>query len=94
MKKKLLCLSVIGLLSTNAQAVSFSWLSSKLTGDGTLQSFKNEISAHGFDFRSYTYVDPAGRICTVVFTDEKGGSIDCEFPPKEFDLESFIKKMK
>lgn len=56
--------------------------------------FKNEIEAHGYDFRSYTYVDPACRICTAVFTDEKGGSLDCEFPPKEFDLESFVKKMK
>lgn len=94
MKKMLLSLLVLFTIVTSANAVSFSWISSKLTGDGTLPSFKNEIDAHGFDFRSYTYVDPAGRICTVIFTDEKGGSLDCEFPPKEFDLESFIKKMK
>lgn len=91
--KKILMISAL-VLAINAQAVSFSWISSKLTGDGTLPSFKNEIEAHGYDFRSYTYVDPAGRICTVIFTDEKGSSLDCEFPPKDFDIESFIKKMK
>lgn len=91
--KKILMISAL-VLAINAQAVSFSWISSKLTGDGTLPSFKNEIEAHGYDFRSYTYVDPAGRICTVIFTDEKSGSLDCEFPPKDFDIESFIKKMK
>lgn len=91
--KKILMISALA-LAINAQAVSFSWISSKLTGDGTLPSFKNEIEAHGYDFRSYTYVDPAGRICTVIFTDEKGSSLDCEFPPKDFDIESFIKKMK
>ena len=92
--KKVLAFTVLFVLAASAQAVSFSWISSKLTGDGTLPSFKNEISAHGFDFRSYTYVDPAGRICTAIFTDEKGGSLDCEFPPKDFETESFIKKMK
>lgn len=94
MKKFLVISSLVAALTVSAQAVSFSWMSSKLSGDGTLPSFKNEVSAHGYDFRSYTYVDPAGRICTAVFTDEKGGSLDCEFPPKEFDTEAFIKKMK
>lgn len=91
--KKVLALSAL-LFAVSSQAVSFSWVSSKLTGDGTLPSFKNEVSAHGYDFRSYTYVDPSGRICTAIFTDEKGGSLDCEFPPKDFDTEAFIKKMK
>ena len=94
MKNVLMILVSIIALYSSAQAVSFSWLSSKMSGDGTLPSFKNEIEAHGWDFRSYTYVDPAGRICTTVFTDEKGGAIDCEFPPKDFDTEAFINKMK
>ena len=82
------------LLHLTQQAVSFSWISSKLSGDGTVTSFKNEVSAYGYNFRSYTHVDPAGRICTAIFTDEKGGSIDCEFPPTGFDVEAIIKKMK
>lgn len=36
--KKILMISALA-LAINAQAVSFSWLSSKLTGDGTLPSF-------------------------------------------------------
>lgn len=94
MKKLVLGLATAAVLVTSASAVSFSWVSSKLFGDGTLPSYKNEVSAHGWDFRSYTYVDPAGRICTVVFTDQKGGTLDCEFPPKDFDLEAFVKNMK
>lgn len=94
MKKIFLSLLAMTAVVTSANAVSFSWISSKLSGDGTLPSFKNEVSAYGFNFRSYTYVDPAGRICTAIFTDEKGGTLDCEFPPKDFDMETFVKKMK
>lgn len=83
--KKIICFVLfIGLL-TSANAVSFSWLSSKLSGDGTIKSISSEVQTHGWDFRSYTYIDPAGRICTIVFTDEKGGSLDCDFPPEGFD---------
>lgn len=94
MKKILASLIVFVGLTSSAQAVSFSCISSKLSGDGTLPSFKNEVEAHGWDFRSYTYVDPAGRICTVVFTDEKGASLDCEFPPANFDYDEFMKRAK
>ena len=94
MKKIFMGLIVFVGLTSSAQAVSFSWISSKLSGDGTLPSFKNEVEAHGWDFRSYTYVDPAGRICTVVFTDQKGGTLDCDWPKDGFDLEAFAKKMK
>jgi hypothetical protein len=89
MKKVLLLILCV----LSAQAVSFSWVSSKISGDGTLPSTKNEVSAHGWDFRSYTYIDPAGRICTAVFTDQKGATLDCEFPPKDFDYDAFMKKM-
>lgn len=94
MKKIFLSLLAMTAVVTSANAVSFSWISSKLSGDGTLPSFKNEVSSYGFNFRSYTYVDPAGRICTAIFTDEKGGTLDCEFPSKDFDMETFVKKMK
>ena len=94
MKKMLISLSTLVALSTTADAVSFSWLSSKVSGGGTISSTSNEVEAHGWDFRSYTYLDTAGRICTVIFTDNKGGSLDCEFPPKDFDYEEFLKRTK
>ena len=55
MKKILITLATLVALSTSASAVSVSWLSSKLSGDKTLQSTKNEVSAYGFNFRSYTF---------------------------------------
>ena len=94
MKKILIGLVALVALSTSASAVSFSWLSSKVSGGGTISSTSNEVEAHGWDFRSYTYIDTAGRVCTVIFTDEKGGNGVCEFPPAEFDMEKFIKGMK
>ena len=94
MKRFLISLTVLSVLSTSASAVSFSWLSSKVSGGGTISSTSNEVEAHGWDFRSYTYLDTAGRICTVIFTDNKGGSLDCEFPPADFDMDKFIKGMK
>ena len=94
MKKILISLAALVALSTSASAVSFSWVSSKLFGDGTLKSYKNEVEAHGYNIRTYTWVNPAGQICSVVFTDEKGGNGVCEFPPAEFDMDKFIKGMK
>jgi hypothetical protein len=92
MKKILTSLAALVALSTSASAVSFSWLSSKVSGDKTLPSTKNEVAAYGFNFRSYTYVDTAGRICTTAFTDEKAAGLDCEFPPANFDYEEFLKR--
>lgn len=92
MKKILIMLAALVALSTSASAVSFSWLSSKVSGGGTISSTSNEVEAHGWDFRSYTYLDTAGRICTVIFTDNKGGSLDCDFPNATFDYEEFQKR--
>lgn len=94
MKKILITFTTLVALSTSASAVSVSWLSSKLSGDKTLQSTKNEVSAYGFNFRSYTYIDTAGRVCTTAFTDEKAAGLDCEFPPANFDYEEFLKRTK
>lgn len=94
MKKILISFVTIVAFSTSASAVSFSWLSSKSSGDKTLPSTKNEVSAYGFNFRTYTYVDGAGRLCTTAFTDEKAAGLDCEFPPKDFDYEEFLKRTK
>lgn len=85
---------LILLLSISAMyAVSFSFLESALSNSPKLPSAKHEVSAYGFNFRQYTWIDPAGRICTVVFTDSKGGAPDCEFPPDGFDYAKFSKKL-
>lgn len=93
MKKILISLAAFAALSTSASAGSFSWLSSKISGGGTISSTSNEVEAHGWDFRTYTYLDTAGRICTVIFTDNKGGSLDCDFAPPGFDYEEFQKRV-
>ncbi len=92
MKNILISLIAIITLYSSASAVSFSWLSSKISGGGTIPSTSNEVEAHGWDFRSYTYVDTAGRICTVIFTDQKGATLDCDFAPKDFDYDEFLKR--
>jgi len=89
---KALLLTILLLISANA--VSFSWVESKLNGTSTIPSTNNEVAASGWDFRSYTYLDTAGRICTVVFTDNKGGAVDCDFPPENFNYQTFINKTK
>ena len=98
---KIIGISVIALIAiillvggfTLVKKQSFSWLSSKLNSEGTLPSYKHEVSANGWDFRNYTYVDPAGRICTFAVTDEKSG-FDCDFPPVGFDMATFKKNMR
>jgi hypothetical protein len=92
--KILIILATLVALGSSASAVSFSWVSSKLSGDKTLPSTKNEVAAYGFNFRTYTYVDGAGRICTTAFTDEKAVGLDCDFPQKDFDYEEFLKRTK
>jgi len=92
--KKLLLLVTLSFLCVSANAVSLSWVSSKLAGGGTVPSIDKEVEAHGWDFRQYTWADPAGRICTVTFTDKKGGALDCDFPPKNFDYKAFYKEAK
>ena len=94
MKKILGFFSLIAILTVSANAVSMSWVSSKLSGDKTLPSTKNEVAAYGFNFRSYTYIDGAGRVCTTAFTDEKAAGLSCEFPPANFDYEEFMKRAK
>lgn len=89
MKKILLIILSITIV---ANAMSFSWFESKLNSSGTIPSTWNEVKAAGYDFRSYTWIDTAGRVCTTLFTNDRGGSIDCDFPPKDFDYESFLKK--
>ena len=83
--KKLLLLTALTLCTISANAVSFSWLEGKLKNGGTINSVMNEVDSAGWDFRTYTWIDAAGRVCTVLFTENKGGNPDCDFPPKDFD---------
>lgn len=92
--KKLILLFTLAFFTISANAVSFSWLEGKFKNGGTIDSVMNEVDAAGWDFRTYTWIDAAGRICTVVFTENKGGNPDCDFPPKDFDYDEFYKKTK
>lgn len=88
MKKILFLLFSIGVVcSLNANALSLSWWLGKL--DPTTKSVTTEVKSNGWDFRQVAWIDPFGRVCTVIFTDEKGGMPDCDFPPDGFDYEKF-----
>lgn len=59
--------------------VGWSRIETKLTSQGTIKSTINEVSASGWDLRTLSWIDAHGRYCTSLFTNEKGGSIDCDF---------------
>lgn len=75
-------------------AVSWSQVSAALDNSPVLPSAKHEVSAYGFNFRQYTWIDPAGRICTTAITDSKGLGLSCEFPPKDYDYATFQQRLK
>ena len=60
---------------------TFGWsrIETKLTSQGTIKSTINEVQASGWDLRTVSWIDAHGRYCTTLFTNEKGGSIDCDF---------------
>ena len=84
----------ISLLSASAYAVSWSQMAATLDNQPVLKSAKHEVSAYGFNFRQYTWIDPAGRICTTAVTDGKGLGLSCEFPPAAFDYAAFQQRLK
>lgn len=93
MKKIVLLMATLMLfMTTSASAVSLSWVMGKF--DKTTKSVTTEVESNGWDFRQVAWIDPFGRVCTVVFTDEKGGLPDCDFPPKGFDYKAFMDKAK
>jgi hypothetical protein len=94
MKKLVASLMVSLVMVISAQAGAWSFISSKISGGGTAPSVDKEVEAHGWDFRQYTWIDPAGRVCTIVFTDQKGGALDCDFPSKDFDYKEFYNQTK
>ena len=60
---------------------TFGWsrIETKLTSQGTIKSTINEVQASGWDLRTVSWIDAYGRYCTTLFTNEKGGTIDCDF---------------
>lgn len=90
MKKLILVI----LLSVSAYALSWSQMASAVDNQPVLKSAKHEVSAYGFNFRQYTWIDPAGRICTTAVTDGKGLGLSCEFPPATFDYAAFQQRLK
>lgn len=59
--------------------VGWSRIETKLTSQGTIKSTINEVQASGWDLRTVSWIDAHGRYCTTLFTNEKGGTIDCDF---------------
>ena len=47
--------------------------------DALLADTINEVQASGWDLRTVSWIDAHGRYCTTLFTNEKGGFIDCDF---------------
>lgn len=90
MKKLILVI----LLSVSAYALSWSQMASAVDNQPVLKSAKHEVSAYGFNFRQYTWIDPAGRICTTAMTDGKALGLSCEFPPANYDYTAIQQKLK
>lgn len=63
-------------------AIGWSRVETKLVSQGTIKSTINEVSASGWDLRTVSWIDAHGRYCTTIFTNEKGGDIDCDFKPE------------
>ena len=83
MTKKTIIIVAIGLvifaIYKIIEAVGWSRIETKLSSEGTIKSTINEVQASGWDIRTLSWIDAHGRYCTTLFTNEKGGSIDCDF---------------
>lgn len=79
---------------TASFAVSWSQIAAAIDNSPVLKSAKHEVSAYGFNFRQYTWIDPAGRICTTAITDGKALGLTCEFPPANYDYSQLVNKLK
>lgn len=74
-------------------AISWSQIYAAMDNSPILKSAKHEVSAYGFNFRQYTWIDPAGRICTTALTDGKALGLSCEFAPANYDYEQLQKRL-
>ena len=75
----IICLTIILVAYLLISIVGWSRIETKLTSQGTIKSTINEVQASGWDLRTVSWIDTYGRYCTTLFTNEKGGTIDCDF---------------
>ena len=54
-------------------------IETKIVSQGTIDSTINEVKSAGWNLRTISWVDAHGRYCTTLFTNEKGGTLDCDF---------------
>ena len=94
MKKLILTVLFTTMALTTAHALSWSQMASAVDNQPVLKSAKHEVAAYGFNFRQYTWIDPAGRICTTAVTDGKSFGLSCEFPPSTLDYAAFQQRLK
>lgn len=94
MKKFIFAVLLTAIAFTTVHALSWSQMTAAVDNQPVLKSAKHEVSAYGFNFRQYTWIDPAGRICTTAITDGKALGLSCEFPPANFDYTSIQNKLK
>ena len=59
--------------------MGWSRIETKIISQGTIDSTINEVQAAGWNLRTISWVDAHGRYCTTLFTNEKGGTLDCDF---------------
>lgn len=79
----ILAILIIGVvLYVTISVMGWSRIETKLSSQGTIKSTINEVQASGWDIRTLSWVDTHGRYCTTLFTNEKGGTIDCDFKPE------------
>ena len=59
--------------------MGWSRIETKLVSQGTIKSTINEVKSAGWNLRTISWIDAHGRYCTTLFTNEKGGTLDCDF---------------
>ena len=59
--------------------MGWSRIETKIISQGTIDSTINEVKSAGWNLRTISWIDAHGRYCTTLFTNEKGGTLDCDF---------------
>ena len=79
---KYISISLIVLIFGAYIAISvmgWSRIETKIVSQGTIDSTINEVKSAGWNLRTISWIDAHGRYCTTLFTNEKGGTLDCDF---------------
>lgn len=79
---KYISISLIVLIFGAYIAISvmgWSRIETKIISQGTIDSTINEVKSAGWNLRTISWIDAHGRYCTTLFTNEKGGTLDCDF---------------